>query len=86
MPARAHVVLPEDLIEKIDQVAGRRRRSRFVESAIREKLARETLTRALEDSSGAVEAAGYAEWATPELTSQWVAERRRADEQRQAGA
>jgi metal-responsive CopG/Arc/MetJ family transcriptional regulator len=80
--ARAHVVLPEDLIEKVDRIAGKRKRSHFVEEAIREKLARERLATAMRESAGSINLADYPEWSTPEKVSEWVRSRRREDDLR----
>lgn len=44
---RIHVVLPRDLVEAIDRIAGRRKRSQFIVEAVREKLTRERQTDAL---------------------------------------
>jgi metal-responsive CopG/Arc/MetJ family transcriptional regulator len=79
---RAHIILPEDLLADIDRVAGKRKRSRFVESAIREKLSREMLASALRESAGAIDVAVYPEWSTPEDVSAWVATTRRDDSAR----
>ncbi len=82
MPTRAHVFLPDDLVAEVDRIAGKRKRSRFVEAAIREKLARETLSTALRESVGVIDLADYPEWATPEKVSDWVRRSRRQDEER----
>ncbi len=82
MSVRAHVVLPEDLLERVDRVAGKRRRSRFVEEAVREKLAREALSAALEMGAGVLDPNDYPEWSSPESTSRWVAARRELDRRR----
>lgn len=79
MSVRAHVVLPEDLLERIDQVAGKRRRSRFVEEAVREKLAREALRSTLEAGAGILGRDEYPEWSSPDDISRWVSEIREAD-------
>lgn len=79
---RAHIILPEELLEEVDRVAGRRRRSRFVEAAVREKLARDALSLALEQSAGILNPSDYPEWATPERTSDWVRASRAQDEAR----
>ena len=84
MPARAHVVLPEDLIEAVDRVAGKRKRSRFVEAAIREKLSREALSAALKESAGSIDLSAYPEWKSPEDVSAWVRSGRREDDARLA--
>ena len=85
MMVRAHVVLPEDLLKEVDQVAGKRGRSRFVEAAIREKLSREAVAAALREAAGSLDLAHYPEWQTPEEVSAWVRASRRADENRLVG-
>ena len=82
--ARAHVVLPEDLIEEVDRIAGKRKRSHFVEEAIRDKLRRERLAVVLKESAGSLNPADYPEWSTPEKVSEWVRSRRRGDDFRLA--
>lgn len=81
---RAHVLLPRPLVEAVDQLVGQRRRSRFVEEAVEEKMTRERqrqALRALKERGGVLNAADYPHWATPEQTSAWVHDlRRQADE------
>ncbi|MHB8577936.1 MAG: hypothetical protein ACYDCQ_21710, partial [Dehalococcoidia bacterium] len=48
------------------------KRSEFVIEALREKLARELRTRALQEGAGILAVADYPEWETPEQTSAWV--------------
>ena len=40
---RIHVVMPRELIEQIDALVGKRRRSEFIVEAVREHLARRRL-------------------------------------------
>lgn len=75
--ARTHVVMADELLEAIDEVVGERGRSRFLEEAAREKLARLELERALEDSAGIARGADYAHWRTRRTTSTWVRRARR---------
>jgi metal-responsive CopG/Arc/MetJ family transcriptional regulator len=70
--ARAHVVLPQKLIDEIDEIAGKRKRSQFVEDAIRTKLRREAQSRAIRDTVGMLSAEDYPEWSTPEKSAAWV--------------
>ena len=84
MATRAHVVLPEELIEKVDKVAGKRKRSRFVEEAIQEKLSREALREALIKTAGILKTGDNPEWSTPEKTSAWVRKIRQLDNERLA--
>ena len=79
---RTHLVLPDRLIEEIDGTVGKRKRSRFVEEAIREKLRREALLRALRETAGILPAAEYPEWETSEKGAAWVRESRRRDAER----
>lgn len=76
---RAHIVLAEDIIKDVDRFAGKRRRSRFVEVAIQEKLARERLSHALVETAGVLNSSKYLEWEIPEMTSRWVVDRRKED-------
>lgn len=84
MATRAHIALPEELLEAVDRVAGKRKRSRFVEAAIREKLSREALSAALKESAGSIDLSSYPEWKNPEGVSAWVRSGRREDEVRLA--
>ena len=68
--------LPSDLVAEVDEVAGRRNRSAFVEQAIRDRLRREHLRIALERAAGAWKAEDYPEFATSEDVVRWVRERR----------
>jgi Arc/MetJ family transcription regulator len=79
---RTHIVVDESLIQEVDRVAGKRRRSRFVEEAIREKLTRETLGAALTSSAGALDPADYPAWQTPEQVTAWVKASREEDDRR----
>lgn len=81
---RAHVVLPEELIEEVDHIAGKRKRSQFVEEAIREKLAREALGRVLKDSAGMLKPSDYPHWETPEKADAWIRASRQLDNERLA--
>src|SRR6266511_2943871 len=79
MLMRTHVALQAELVKEIDRAVGTRRRSRFVERAIREQLRREALSAALEETAGILKDADYPEWESPEKTSAWVRERREED-------
>lgn len=79
---RTHIVVPGELIEEVDRVAGKRKRSRFVEEAIREKLSRQTLSDALATSAGILFPNDYPQWDTPEKVSDWIKAGRQEDEVR----
>ncbi len=76
---RTHVVLPVDLVKEVDCLVGSRKRSRFVEEAIREHLRREALSSALSASAGVLKHEDYPEWDSPERVTAWVRESRRED-------
>ncbi len=78
---RAHVVLDKELIDAIDEVAGKRKRSQFIEEAVRAKLQRERLGRAMAAAKGSINPADYPEWSTPQAVSDWVHNMRREDDE-----
>ena len=72
--ARTHVVLDDDVLDAIDSIAGERGRSRFLEEAAREKLARLALERTLKQTAGKVDRKRHPEWAEGKATARWVRE------------
>jgi hypothetical protein len=60
--ARTRIVIPDELLEEIDNVVGPRGRSRFLETAAREKLDRLALEDAQSGSGEATQGAGYRPW------------------------
>ncbi len=50
--ARTHVVMSEDVLAAIDEVVGKRGRSRFLEVAATERLERLALAESLEATAG----------------------------------
>jgi len=71
--------MDDALLAAIDAVAGHRGRSRFLEEAAQEKLARMELEAALRDSAGAVSGEDHPEWADRERAAQWVRAQRGAE-------
>ena len=53
MKTKAHLVIPQDILEEVDQIAGKRRRSSFIAEATREKLERERFLKILDETQGA---------------------------------
>jgi hypothetical protein len=62
MASRAHVVLPEDLLQRIDRMIGKRKRSRFLVEAAEEKLERDRLRDAIDSAAGAWKPEDHPEW------------------------
>jgi hypothetical protein len=79
---RTHVVLPREIIRTIDDLVGRRARSRFLTEAAAEKLRRLRQQEALRKMAGALRHVDIPGWETPEAASEWVAKGRAEDDQR----
>ena len=79
---RTHVVIPKELVDSIDELVGRRSRSRFFSEAVEEKLARVKLSRAAKKVVGSLADVDIPGWETSEAASGWVRASRRADDER----
>ncbi len=79
---RTHVIISDELIKKVDSLVGKRRRSRFVEEVIRERIKRETLLESLKETSAALSVEEHPEWETPEKVARWVQVTRQQDDKR----
>jgi len=53
MKTKTHLVLPQEILEEVDRIAGKRGRSHFIAQATQEKLERERFLRTLEETKGA---------------------------------
>lgn len=53
MSVRTNLLLPEDLVEALDRIAGPRGRSRYVADAVRERLRRDERFAAVKAAAGA---------------------------------
>jgi hypothetical protein len=76
-------MLPERLVEELDLVVEPRKRSAFVEAAVREKLVRERQLRqlrSLRETAGLLETQILPDWRTPAGTTAWVRTLRDQDE------
>jgi metal-responsive CopG/Arc/MetJ family transcriptional regulator len=76
MNVRTNLLLPKDLVEELDEVAGPRNRSRFVAEAVAYKLHREKLRLAFDRSFGILRKEDYPHWETSEKVVEWVRELR----------
>jgi metal-responsive CopG/Arc/MetJ family transcriptional regulator len=50
---KAHLVFPLNVLEEVDQIAGKRKRSLFIVKATQEKLERERFLKTLDETKGA---------------------------------
>ena len=64
--------LPEDLVADFDEVAGPRKRSAFVEDALRRAIKREQFRIAGERYAGSLKAEDYPHWRTSADVVEWV--------------
>jgi Arc/MetJ-type ribon-helix-helix transcriptional regulator len=69
--------LPKDLVDELDELAGKRNRSAFVEEAVRYRLRREKLRQSWESVRGAWAGKGPPEWDEPDGVANWVRALRR---------
>ena len=73
--------LPKAMLDEINQFVGRENLDTFLAEAIKEKLKREQLGRALEATAGCLPPGSHPEWETPEMVSAWVRELRAVDQE-----
>jgi metal-responsive CopG/Arc/MetJ family transcriptional regulator len=71
---RATVTIPADLLEEVDRLAGTGGRSALVTDALAERVKRERMRRALDETRGALKDSET--WKTPEDSYRWVREQR----------
>lgn len=76
MNVRTNLLLPKELVEEVDRVAGERGRSRYVAEALRSRLRRDRLASVIERTAGVLKVEDYPEWVTPEAVTAWVRARR----------
>ena len=79
---RAHVVLPEELVDEVDSIAGKRGRSKFIEEAVRQKLLLARQQAAMKRTAGALADYDFPDWSSPEKTSEWVRKQRQWESDR----
>jgi Arc/MetJ-type ribon-helix-helix transcriptional regulator len=83
---RTHVVLPEEVVEEIDALVGRRGRSRFISEALVTQLAnarQRRLAKAVCELAKVLPDEGPPEWATSESIRQWVHDLRHFESDRE---
>lgn len=76
---RTHVVLPDELVQDVDRLVGKRKRSHFMKEAIKEKLKRDRLLSALEETAGIISRDDYPDWSSTEKVAAWVRRCRQED-------
>lgn len=69
---RTHVVLPDELVNDIDELVGKRKRSAFIVETIEERVKREMQLKAIREGAGSLDLKKYPHWSTREKTEEWV--------------
>lgn len=77
MSVRTNLLLPADLVEQLDRVAGPRGRSRYVAEAVRERLRRDERVAAIKAAAGLWR--DHPLFPTSEAVVEWVRELRREE-------
>ena len=81
--ARTNLTLPEELLREVDELAGVRGRSRYVAEAVAQRVKRDKLGKALQETRGVM--LGKPGRRTPEEITRWVEELRSRDRDVSAG-
>ncbi len=82
MKTKAHLVFPEEILDAVDEVAGKRKRSLFIVEATQEKLERERFLKALEGTKGVWTTKRHPELRTKRDLEVYLREKRRSYEKR----
>ncbi len=77
MSVRTNLLLPEDLVEALDRIAGPRGRSRYVAEAVRERLRRDQRLTDIRGAAGIWR--DHPLFPTSEAVVEWVRELRREE-------
>ena len=76
---RAHIILDNEIVKDIDNLVGKRRRSRFITEAVCAKLRQMKLLTALKETAGILSDEEHPEWKTSKDVASWVRESRKRD-------
>ncbi len=82
---RAHIILDNEIVKDIDNLVGKRRRSRFIAEAVCAKLSQMKLLTALKETAGMLSDEDHPEWKTTEDAANWVRDSRKGDDRRLKG-
>ena len=74
---RTNVTLPATLLEEVDRFAGPRGRSRYVAEAVAQRVRRDALGAAIDETAGAM--VGKPGWMSPDEVARWIDELRSED-------
>lgn len=74
---RAHIVLPDELIEEIDEMVGKRKRSEYIADLIERDLRQKRKLELFNQMAGALKDVDVPGWETSESIVEWVRAQRR---------
>ena len=77
---RTHVVVPKELMEEIDRLCGKRKRSWFITQAVRKEIQRLNFLKAVKETAGAWKDEDHPEF--KKGVDNWVRSLREEDESR----
>lgn len=77
---RTHVVVPKELMEEIDRLSGKRKRSWFITQAVRKEIQRLNFLKAVKETAGAWKDEDHPEF--KKGVDNWVRSLREEDENR----
>ncbi|HEY4695306.1 MAG TPA: hypothetical protein VIH13_00250 [Candidatus Hydromicrobium sp.] len=77
---RTHVVVPEELVEEIDRLSGKRKRSWFITQAVRKEIQRLNFIKAVKETAGTWNDEDHPEF--KKGVDRWVRSLRKEDEKR----
>jgi predicted transcriptional regulator len=83
---RAHIILDNEIVKDIDNLVGKRKRSRFIVETVCAKLRQIKLQAALTETAGMLSEKDNPEWRTSEDVANWVSESRKKDGRRLKGS
>jgi len=69
---RVHIIMPDDTVEAVDAIVGKRNRSQFITETIEAELRRRRLRAALAEMDGALADVDIPGWETRESIAAWV--------------
>jgi len=78
MKSKAHLVIPTEILEEVDKIAGKKKRSLFIAEATQEKLEKERFLKTLEETHGAWTDQNYPELRTNKDMERYVREKRQS--------
>ena len=76
---RVRVAIPNNMVEAVDALVGKRRRSQFIAETVAAELQRRRLSAALDEMDGSLADFDIPGWETPESAAEWVRAQRRGE-------